>query len=129
MIMKRDHTPLPPPPPPIVHSKPKTDAELKGALNIRKRKFQIISLFLLFGPCASIIVWISPFEILSFILVASYLLFTIVFSFRHGLPLCPRCNKSYYHKGGFTTPLTSKCLNCGLSIRKEDVILDFKNNT
>jgi len=126
MILKRNYTPQPPPKAPIVHSKPKNEFELKGANRLRKQRLSLFVLSILFIPYVSLVTRISPFDAIDFLLAFICFCYLGYPSFKYAFVKCPRCNNLYGSTKSWASGFTSKYLHCGLSIRKKDLILDFK---
>ncbi len=124
MILKRNYTPPPPPKPPIVHSKPKNEAELNGIIGLRKLRIRLVILFLFFFPYGIFVASIIPSEAIGFIFVLIYFCAMAYTGFRSAIYICPRCNKNFHWGGSIANGFTSKCMNCGLSLRKKDLTID-----
>lgn len=124
MILKRDYTPLPPPP--IIHSKPRNKEELKGIIRLRKLRLRLVILGVFYVPFGGFIMSIIPSEIVSGIIVFTYFFIMLVVGFRYAFAKCPRCNNVYGATKSWANGFTSKCLHCGLSIRKIDLKIDPK---
>lgn len=129
MILKRNYTPAPPLKPPIVHSKPKNEAELEGVIYLRKLRVRLVILGLFYLPYGMFVASIIPSEAISFVFVLIYFCAIAYTGFRSAIYICPRCKRNFHWGGSIANGFTSKCMNCGLSLRKKDLSIDSKNAT
>jgi len=111
------------------HSKPKNVFELKGAIRLRKLRLSLFLLFIFYLPYGALVMSISPSEQVGFVFVIIYFCAIAFVAFWYSFAKCPRCNKFFTWTGLFANGFTSKCLHCGLSIRKRDLVLELTENT
>ncbi len=105
------------------HSNPKNEFELKGAIRIRKLKITMFTLFLFYLPYSALISLIPCSEKVHLTFIIIYF-FTIIFiSFWYSFSTCPRCKNIFTWKRFYANGFTSKCLHCGLSIRKDYLVI------
>ena len=113
----------------VTHSKPKNETELKGAIRLRRLRLSLFFLFLGYLPYGGFVMSISPTEQIGFIFIIIYFCVVIIVGFLFAFALCPRCRKIFTWKMLYANGFTSKCVYCGLSIRKQDLTLDSKQVT
>ena len=103
------------------HSKPQNSHELKGAIHLRKLRITAFSFFILMAPVISIVDLIIQSESFISVFVVISMFLNLILFLWFGFSPCPRCNETFTMKGLFQNGFTSKCLHCGLSIRKKDL--------
>lgn len=107
-----------------LHSKPRNVIELKGATRLRKLRLLMYLLFIGYLPFGVFIVSIINSEKISGIIVFIYFLLFGFVTAINSFSKCPRCKNIYTWKGLYANGFTTKCLHCGLSIRKKDLSID-----
>ncbi len=90
-------------------------------MRLRKLRLRFVLLGAFYIPFAGFIMSIIPSEIVSGIIVFTYFFILLVAGFRYAFVKCPRCNNLYGATKSWANGFTSKCLHCGLSIRKNDM--------
>jgi len=111
---------------PIMHTKPENAFELKGVIRLRKLRLSLFLFFLLFLfylPYGAMVMSISISEKVSMVLILIYFCSLAFVGFWYNFAKCPRCNKFFSLIGLYANGFTSKCLHCGLSIRKKDLMI------
>ncbi len=108
---------------PIIHTKPENAFELKGVIRLRKLRLSLFLLFLFYLPYGAMVMSISISERVRMVLLIICFCTLAFVGFLYNFAKCPRCNKFFSLIGLSLNGFTSKCLHCGLSIRKKDLII------
>ncbi len=106
------------------HVKPKNEIELRFALHIRKLKLISLCIVIGFSPFLSVLSFLIPFYSVKLFLILLYVCFSLLFVLYHLNIECPRCKKLFYWEGKASNMFTTKCLNCGLSTRKKNLVIE-----
>jgi hypothetical protein len=71
-------------------------------------------------PFFSLVVWVKPSDWVFPTFAVVWFFVWIVLVITHGLSRCPACYRLFNVKGLYGNPCTSKCLNCGISLKRKE---------
>ncbi len=100
---------------------------IRKAHQIRKKKFYALLMFFLFLPFGGFVVKLFGSTELSKLLIPLYLITLLILCFKVSLSQCPNCFRRFFISSFSANFFTNKCLNCGFSIKKNDLAKGDEN--